>query len=110
VAGDEDVAALLAGLFGLAVLVVLDLRGHGVCPPPGCFFQSLVGKGVRWGLRLHLTPFGVKCEGPAWEPGLPFLDLYFYFIGVRVACTPSIFRVQEAWFVGVAGDDECFGG
>ena len=54
--------------------------------------------------------FAVKCEGPAWEPGLPFLDLYFYFIGVRVAYTPSIFRVQEAWFVGVAGDDEGFGG
>jgi len=36
VAGDEDVAALLAGLFGLAVLVVLGLRGHVCVPPPGC--------------------------------------------------------------------------
>ena len=35
VAGDEDVAALLAGLFGLAVLVVLGLRGHVCAPPPG---------------------------------------------------------------------------
>jgi len=54
--------------------------------------------------------FAVKCEGPAWEPGLPFLDLYFYFIGVRVGYVPSILGVDWFWFVGVAGDEWVFGG
>ena len=81
-----------------------------VSPPRGADLQSLVGKGVRWGLRLRLLVSGLNAKARLEGRACLCFDLYFYFIGVRVAYTPSIFRVQEDWFVGVAGDDEGFGG